>query len=119
LTVGVLRVVPGRAPEAVARGPAAAEDAAVTVGRVLYRVDGGPRLVGRVDVRDLHAPGAAIQERGDNLGLVPDGTHDRRDAAQLRGRDAGFGRVDRDRAVLVVEQDPVEPEVAQHLDHGR
>jgi hypothetical protein len=33
--------------------------------------------------------------------------------------DARLGGVDGDGAVLVVEQDPVEPEVAQHLHDGR
>src|SRR5947199_202132 len=50
LAIGVLDVVRRRALEAVARGPAAAEDAAVTVRRVLHGVHGGPRFVGGVDV---------------------------------------------------------------------
>src|SRR5438094_2216376 len=54
-----------------------------------------------------------------NLRPVPDRAHDGRHTRELGGGDTGLGGVDRDRAVLVVEQDPVEPEMAEHLHHGR
>src|SRR5262249_699790 len=107
------------APEAVASRTTAANNSSMTLWAVLHCIDSGPGFVRRVDVGNLHAPGAPIQERGDNFGLVPDRAHDRRYAAQLGGGDARLGVVDRDGARFVCEQDPVEAEVSEHLHHAR
>jgi len=90
----------------------------VSLRAVLHRVDGGPGFVRRVDVRNLHAQAPRSRNGAIDLGLVADRAHDRRHAGELGGGDTRVGGVDRDGAVLVVEQDPVEPEMAQHLDHG-
>src|SRR5437762_10435690 len=83
LAVGFPGIVRRGALEAVAGGPAATEDSAVTLRRVLHCVYCRPRFIRGIDVRNLHAPGAAIEERRDDLGLVPDRAHDGRHAAEL------------------------------------
>src|SRR5262245_38929000 len=119
LAVGFPGIVSGGTLEAVASRTTAAENASMTLRAVLHGIDGGPGFIRCVDVGNLHAPGAPIQERRNDFRLVPDRAHDGRHSAQLSGGDARLGVVDCDGAMLVVEQDPVEAKVTEHLDHGR
>src|SRR5262249_33793351 len=103
VTSSACKTVPGRA--------APAKNTPVSFWTVFDGVHDSTGFVRGVDMRHLYTPCAPIQERRNNLWLVPHWTHDRRHAGQLGNGDAALGSVHGDGAVLVIQQNPIEPQV--------
>ena len=106
----------GAEPPAV--GPRAGGQAARGARAELHGSHGRAGILGRVDMRHLHAHHAAVHQAGCRwgVGLRP---ADRRDADRVAGHrhQLHVGRADA--AVLAIDQHPVEAGKSQHLDHLR
>src|SRR5581483_2998560 len=70
----------------------------------------------RVDVRDLDAPGAAVEGAGDGRGVVALDADDGGDVGQLGRPHHVLDGVPARRAVLAVDEDHVVPRAAEELD---
>ena len=91
----------------------------MALGVILDCVHGGAGLVPGVHMGDLYTPSSPVQEGSNNFRFVAYRADDGGDARQLGRPDHVFGVVHRDGAVLIVDQDPVESQVAQHLHNRR
>ena len=94
----------------------AAADRAMAERRIAQPVGDLARLLGGVDMGDDDAERPAVEHARRHGKLAVGHAHDRRDAGILRGRRDLAGRLDRHRAVLEVEEQPVEARRLHHLD---
>ena len=112
-------VIGQRAVRIVNRGACSGSEAALSQRMVFDRRDDVARILGCVDMRHLHAHHAAVEHLQNVLGTAGRRPRDRRDAAGFRRHRHQLDALERERAVLAVEQHPVEAGGADHFDDLR
>ena len=108
-----------RAPRPQRVRPGAGRQPARCAGSELDRRHRPSRVLGRVDVRHLHAHHAAVHDALDVACRVRLRARDRRDAGGVARHRHQLHVAQADAAVLAVDQHPVEAGEAQHLDDLR
>jgi len=115
-TVGLCRVFGHGQPIAIAGRTRRRCQPARALRMILDGLDDAAGVGCGVDVWHLHAHRPTVHHPQDLARIGASGTHDRRDAAGLCSHNHQLDGLERDRAMLAVDQHPVKAQTGDHLD---